>query len=112
MSELVLISYGLIAFGMIFHALGTISLFRFPDVYTRMHGTTMITTFGSIFVILGVAFYGFLANDFALAAHPLIALAFLLLASPASSHATARAAHRSGVYPKPAIVDRLKEAEK
>ncbi|MEM0359998.1 MAG: monovalent cation/H(+) antiporter subunit G [Candidatus Diapherotrites archaeon] len=112
MSLLLFSSYVLILFGILFHALGAIALFRFPDVYTRMHGTTMITTFGSIFVVFGVSLYGFQAGDFALIVHPLIALVFLLLSAPASSHAIARAAHNSGVFPKPAIVDRLKEAKK
>ncbi|MDP2973600.1 MAG: monovalent cation/H(+) antiporter subunit G, partial [Candidatus Diapherotrites archaeon] len=36
-----------IAIGLIFQALGSISLHRFPDAYTRMHGTTKCATFGS-----------------------------------------------------------------
>ncbi len=99
-------------FGLVFQVLGTIALHRFPDVYTRMHGSTKCTTFGSIFVILGIALHGFLLGDAALTLHPLAALAFLLLTNPTGAHAIARAAHKSGVKPKRAIVDRLAEEKK
>ncbi|MCL2009832.1 MAG: monovalent cation/H(+) antiporter subunit G, partial [Synergistaceae bacterium] len=44
--------------------------------------------------------------------HALIAGAVLLITNPTGCHALARAAHRSGVLPEPAIVDALEETEK
>jgi multicomponent Na+:H+ antiporter subunit G len=44
-----------------------------------------------------------------LAIHAFIALIALVITNPTGSHAIARAAHRSGVYPKKAVVDQLKE---
>ncbi|HNS83093.1 MAG TPA: monovalent cation/H(+) antiporter subunit G, partial [Methanolinea sp.] len=47
-----------LAVGIFFNALGIAGLLRFPDVYTRMHATTKMTTFGSMFTALSVIIYG------------------------------------------------------
>jgi multicomponent Na+:H+ antiporter subunit G len=44
--------------------------------------------------------------------HTVIAILALLVSNPTGAHAIARAAHRSGVLPKQAVVDRLAEDEK
>jgi multicomponent Na+:H+ antiporter subunit G len=104
--------YVLVGIGIAANGLGAFSLLRFPDVYTRLHGATKCTTFGSIFTTLGVIVYGFARGGPAyltLAVHALIALVALLITNPTGSHAIARAAYRSGVKPKGAVVDRLEE---
>jgi len=104
--------YILFAIGMTFNALGAVALMRFPDVYTRLHGATKCTTFGSIFTIAGVIAYGFVRGGSAyqtLAVHALVALVALLLTNPTGAHAIARAAHRSGVKPWGAVVDKLED---
>jgi len=107
--------YILLVIGMAFQALGILSLFRFPDVYTRLHGTTKCTTFGSIFIYLGIIAYGMMVylsgrGDYiALPIHTIVAMAMILLTNPVGAHAIARAAHRSGIMPKHAVVDKLKE---
>ncbi|HPE66915.1 MAG TPA: monovalent cation/H(+) antiporter subunit G, partial [Synergistales bacterium] len=40
-----------------FNSLGAVSLYRFPDVYTRLHGATKCTTFGTIFIAVAVVLY-------------------------------------------------------
>ncbi|MCX6799082.1 MAG: monovalent cation/H(+) antiporter subunit G [Candidatus Diapherotrites archaeon] len=113
-----IVVYALLAIGLFFQAMGAIALHRFPDVYTRMHGTTKCTTLGSIFMCSGVVVYGAVlafsgeAQYAILSVHSLVAALFLLLTNPAGAHAIARAAHRSGVMPKLAVVDRLQEAKK
>jgi multicomponent Na+:H+ antiporter subunit G len=108
----------LLGIGILFEALGVLGLYRFPDVYTRMHGATKCTTFGSIFICLGAIAYGVLLavegqGAFGvLSLHVLVALLFLLVTNPAGAHAIARAAHRSGIKPALAVVDRLEEARK
>ncbi len=105
--------YAFLAVGALFNALGAVALLRFPDVYTRIHGATKCTTFGSIFSILGVAVYGIAQGGGAggtMAVRAFLALVFLLLTNPTGSHALARAAHRSGIRPFRAVVDRLEEA--
>jgi multicomponent Na+:H+ antiporter subunit G len=110
--------YVFIGIGLIFQTLGILSLFRFPDVYTRLHGTTMCTTFGSIFIYLGVVAYGIIIylsgrpEYLALPVHTIVVMIMVILTNPVGSHAIARAAHRSGVMPKHAIVDVLAEHEK
>jgi multicomponent Na+:H+ antiporter subunit G len=44
--------------------------------------------------------------------HVAIAILALLITNPTGAHAIARAAHRSGVLPKMAVIDRLAEDEK
>lgn len=102
--------YVLMGIGVVFNGLGAVALMRFPDVYTRLHGATKCTTFGSIFTAAAVVIYGFArggAQYQTLAIHALIALIALLLTNPTGSHAIARAAYRSGVKPKGAVVDQL-----
>jgi len=104
--------YALLAIGAVFNGLGAFALIRFPDVYTRIHGATKCTTFGSIFSILAVVIYGFArggGEGGTLAVHALLALFFLLITNPTGSHALARGAHRAGVRPVGAVVDRLEE---
>ncbi len=106
----------LLGIGLVFNTLGAFSLFRFPDVYTRMHGATKCTTFGSIFTSLAVVAFAISkyvslgeGRFLVLIIHTLIAVFALLITNATSAHAIARAAHRSGVSPKFAVVDRLVE---
>lgn len=107
--------YILLTIGLIFQIFGTVSLHRFPDVYTRLHGATICTTFGSIFLYLGVIIYGllsFFAGDsasLALLSHTFLIMLILLTTNPTASHAIARAAYKSGILPQKAVVDDLKE---
>jgi multicomponent Na+:H+ antiporter subunit G len=105
-----------LAVGTFFNGLGVLGLLRFPDLYTRMHATTKATTFGSIFTSLAVIIFGigsFIGTvDYQfliLAIHALIATVALAVTNAVSSHALARAAHRMGIKPSPAICDRLEE---
>lgn len=102
--------------GVGFNLLGTVALYRFPDVYTRLHGATKCTTFGSLFTSLAVVVYGlhrFLEGGegryLVLLIHSLVAVVALLVTNATGAHAMARAAHRSGVAPIHAVVDRLAE---
>ena len=102
----------LLGIGLAANGLGAFALIRFPDVYTRLHGATKCTTFGSIFTTVAVIVYGFArggASYQTLSIHAIIALIALLLTNPTGSHAIARAAYRSGVKPKNAVVDKLEE---
>jgi multicomponent Na+:H+ antiporter subunit G len=105
----------------VFMLLGVIGLHRFPDVYTRLHAATKATTFGSIFLAVGVIVYAIFRitevgkeNDPAfitLIAHTLIAILFLLLTNPTGAHAIARAARRTGIAPEQAVVDETEEVK-
>jgi multicomponent Na+:H+ antiporter subunit G len=107
--------YVLLGAGALFMTLGTLALHRFPDVYTRLHGATKCTTFGSIFIYIGVMVYGAwtalsgAGAHLVLALHTFVVMVLILVTNPTGAHAIARAAHRSGVKPAGAIVDRLEE---
>ncbi len=106
--------YALMVAGLAFHALGALALHRFPDVYTRLHGTTKCTTLGSILLYLGIILYAFpILGEASLTftVHVVLLALLVIVTSPTGAHAIARAAHRSGVLPKGAVVDALKERE-
>ncbi len=107
-----------IAIGLIFNTLGVAGILRFPDVYTRLHAETKMTTFGTIFICLAAVVYcvsEFLASNDSqyidLSINVLIILFALAFTNATGSHAIARAAYRSGQKPVKAVVDRLGEAE-
>ncbi|MDR1732577.1 MAG: monovalent cation/H(+) antiporter subunit G [Synergistaceae bacterium] len=110
----------LLLVSLVFNCLGTLALYRFPDVYTRLHGATKCTTFGTLFAVFALLLYSivrFMAVEgedrfLVLFIHVVIAGIVLLLSNPAGAHAVARAAHRSGILPEPAIVDSLEEMER
>ena len=115
------IFYTFVGVAVFFSGLGVLGLLRFPDVYTRLHAATKCTTFGAIFLCLAVMGYGLVnwrrsgfSDPYGLmfAVHTFIALVALLLTNPTGAHAIARAAHRSGVKPHHAVVDRLEEVRK
>ena len=103
-----------LAIGLAFNALGVVGILRFPDVYTRLHADTKATTFGSIFTSLAVVIYAAARyldtadGQFAsLAFHAVVAAVVLAMTNATAGHAIARAAHRRGHKPDPAVVDRL-----
>jgi multicomponent Na+:H+ antiporter subunit G len=98
--------YVCIGISLFFNALGVIGILRFPDFYTRLHPSTKCTTFGGIFACFAAIIFGiYLAVKgnsamTVMAIHVGIVLICLLLTNPTGAHAIARAAHRSGIYPK------------
>ena len=120
MSVLLAILYIFFAIALTFNALGVIGLHRFPDVYTRLHAATKATTFGTIFISFAVMGYGLVhwywagfddPTSLTFFLHTLLALVALLMTNPTGAHALARGAHRGGVLPTVAVVDRLQEVE-
>ncbi|WOF16370.1 cation:proton antiporter [Methanoplanus sp. FWC-SCC4] len=108
----------LIAIGVIFNALGIVGILRFPDVYTRLHAETKMTTFGTIFLCLAVFLYCLLnylssgdGQYIDLGISTAVVLVALAFTNATGSHAIARAAYKSGQKPENAVVDRL-EAKK
>ncbi len=108
------LAYLSLAIGLIFQTFGVVALHRFPDVYTRLHGATKCTTFGSIFIYLAVIIIGAIqffegnTQGMQLSLHTLLVMLLLLLTNPTGAHAIARAAYRSGIKPALAVVDKLK----
>lgn len=104
--------YALLAIGIAFNAIGVLALHRFIDPYTRLHGSTLCTTFGSIFIVLAVVVYSITASSLQIALHAIFALVFLMITNATSSHAIARAAYKAGIKPKRLVIDSLSKVDK
>lgn len=82
--------------GAAFFLAGTLGLLRLPDFYSRVHAVAKCDTVGAGAILLAAAVY--------VAPHPetlkiLVLLLLVLLSSPTSGHALARAAHDAGLEP-------------
>ena len=83
--------------GSAFCIIGGIGLMRLPDFYSRIHGGGITDTLGAGLIMLGLM----LQAGWSLVTVKLVLfMLFLLLTSPVSSHAIARAARHSGLEPK------------
>lgn len=101
--------YLFISISLVFFGLSVLGLFRFPDVYTKLHCSSLATTFGFLFFVLSAVMYLLFVEktaSFLIAPVILIAL-ILLIVEPSLAHAVSRAAYKNGIKPKGAIVDRL-----
>jgi len=101
--------YLFISISLIFFSLSILGLFRFPDVYTRLHSSTLSTTFGFLFFALTAILYLLIFDkaDSSLAARIILITLVLLVIEPCLAHAISRAAHKNGIKPKQAIIDKL-----
>lgn len=84
--------WGVIGFGVIFLFLGSLGVYRMPDVYNRLQAGTKCTTLGAFCTIIGV---GIVEPSWFWTT--LIIAVFVLLTNPISSHALGRASCLSGV---------------
>lgn len=93
--------------GSMFLFLGALGIFRMPDIYNRMQAGTKSTTLGNILTLFGLGLLvpGWLPKI-------VLIILFVLITNPISSHALARAAHRSGMrLAEGSVVDTLAEDE-
>ena len=96
--ELVLdiIIWILLGAGSFFYVVGALGLMRMPDVFTRMHATSVSDTFGALLLLVAMILEaGFSLVTFKLA----ITLAIILFTGPVATHALARAARYAGIDP-------------
>ena len=91
-----ILSWVLLGAGSFFLVVGAVGLVRMPDVFTRMHATSVSETLGVGFILGGLMIQG----GFTLVTFKLVCLFILLfLTAPVASHAIARAAMADGVEP-------------
>lgn len=87
----------LILAGAFFYVVGGIGLVRMPDLFTRMHGASVLDTVGGSLMLVGMMF----AGGFTLVTIKLvIILAVIIFTSPVATHALAQAALHGGVEPQ------------
>ena len=92
-----ILSWIFLVAGGLFCVIGTIGLIRMPDMFTRLHGASVVDTLGMGFLIVGMM----LQAGFTLVAAKLIIIAALvLLTTPVATHALAQAALHAGIRPK------------
>jgi multicomponent Na+:H+ antiporter subunit G len=88
-----IISYIFISIGCIIMAISALGLFRFPDVYMRLHASAKINTGGAMNILFGLMLrFGF--QLITIKFFVLLILIFIL--APVVSHAIARSAHLQG----------------
>jgi multicomponent Na+:H+ antiporter subunit G len=93
---MLLAGIGLIVIGLFFLLVAAIGVVRFPDVFTRSHAVGLTDSLGAFFLLLGLAMYqGLSANLVRI----VVVLVLLYLLNPVITHATVRAALRSGLKP-------------
>ena len=87
---------GLTVIGGLFMVVGALGLVRMPDVFTRLHASSVIDTVGAGFILLGLI----VLAGFSLVSVKLVILIVAFgLTGPVASHAVARAALYAGIKP-------------
>lgn len=96
-----------ISIGLFFDFVGCLGLVRLPDVYNRLQASTKCITLGTCSILLGAfIIHGPTASGI----KALLCMLFLILTSPVSAHALARAAHKAGVKLwEKSVVDKYQE---
>ena len=90
------LSWPLIAAGAFFFLVGSVGLLRMPDIFTRMHATSVTDTLGAGLLLIGMMLEAGLTL---VTVKLLIILAIILFTSPVATHALAQAALHDDVVP-------------
>ena len=91
-----ILSWACLLTGSFFYIVGAIGLLRMPDLFTRMHATSVSDTFGAFLILVGLAFQ---AGMSLVTLKLIIIIAALLYTGPVATHALARAARHAGIEP-------------
>jgi len=90
----IIIGYVFITLGVFLNLIAALSLLRFPDVFSRLFGSTKGITLGTLSLLFGV----FLIHGFTnIGIKALLCLVFILLTSPVETHVMLRASVKSMV---------------
>jgi multicomponent Na+:H+ antiporter subunit G len=97
MSPIDIASAMLIGLGCFFVLVGALGLLRLPDIYTRIHGASVLDTAGAGLLILGMMLQ---AGATLVTVKLFFILAIFLFTLPVAGHALARAALHENVAPR------------
>lgn len=81
----------LVLIGAVFTFVGSLSLVRFKDFYTRLHGPTKATTLGVGCLLIASSVF-FSVTGEGLSLHEILVSVFLFFTAPISAHLLAKAA--------------------
>lgn len=87
-----------LVFGTFFIFSGSLGIFRFPDVYTRLHAATKASTLGIASILVGAFIFLYVEHGI-VSGKLILGIVFILLTAPVSGHMISRAAHHSGIKP-------------
>ncbi len=88
--------------GTAFSVIGMVGFLRLPDVYTRLHATGKVSTFGVVLLLVAAALLTPVGW-----AKAVLLIAIVLIAGPVVSHAIGSAAYRVGIPMKQMTRDDL-----
>ena len=91
-----LISVLFLVVGSFFAVIGGVGIVRLPEFFSRMHGAGITDTMGAGMIIIGLTFQ---SGASLVTVKLLMILFFLLVTSPSSCHALAKAAMTHGMSP-------------
>jgi multicomponent Na+:H+ antiporter subunit G len=83
----------LLIIGAGFALIAALGLWRFPDIYCRMHAASKAGTLGSGLMLVAIAVH---ANDAGTVMRAIAGVVFFLLTAPISAHLLAKAAYAVG----------------
>lgn len=91
-----ILTWGFLISGAFFSLVGGVGIIRLPEFFSRLHGGGITDTLGAGLILTGLLFQG----GFSLtSAKLLMILFFLMVTSPTSCHALAKAAISQGLKP-------------
>ena len=82
--------------GLFFLMVAAIGVIRLPDVFSRSHAVSLTDSLGAFLMLVGTVLYEGLGTNML---KILVVLALLYILNPVITHATIRAALRSGLKP-------------
>lgn len=91
-------SWACIVLGALVALTGALGMLRLPDVFSRMHAAGMIDSMGMAMILTGLMFQ---ADEWIVVVKLGLIVIFILLTSPTTTFALARAAIDSGLDPGP-----------
>ena len=91
-----------IVIGTAFSVIGMIGFLRLPDVYTRLHATGKVSTFGVVLLLVAAALLTPVGWG-----KVVLLIALVLIAGPVVSHAIGSAAYRIGIPMQHGVRDDL-----
>ena len=90
-----------------FVVLAVAGLFRFPEIFSRVHAATKASSLGVLLVILAAATR---MDDVGDVVKILLAGALQLITAPVAAHMVSRAAYEAGPAPDDLVVDHLADS--